>query len=155
MRTELGRLSDTPASRGLPAAVRDPIKPHWFTGRGEAQLGKAVGLTQFGVNHITLEPGAVTSLRHWHESEDEFVFVLSGNLVLIDENGEHGLGEGGYAGFPAGRANAHHLVNRSNAPARLLVVGTRKVGLETIHYPDDFAEPRTMRRGPAGDRIPD
>jgi uncharacterized cupin superfamily protein len=110
-------------------------------------------MTQFGVNHLTLEPGAFSSLRHWHEGEDEFVYFLSGRLILVDDNGEHALTRGSFVGFPAGRANAHHLVNRSRAAARCLVVGSRRVGRETIHYPDDFAEPRTVARNAAGERV--
>ncbi len=106
------------------------------------------------MNHVTLAPGAWSALRHWHEGEDEFVYVLTGHLTLIDDNGEHPLPAGSYAGFPAGHANAHHLVNRSDAPASVLVAGTRKPGLETIHYPDDFAQPRTIRRDAAGRREP-
>ena len=153
MRTELGHLSQTPVRTGLPAEVRDPVRPEWFAGLSEAQLAKAAGLTQFGVNHVTLAPGAVSSLRHWHQEEDEFVLVLSGELVLIDDNGEHPMSQGSFAGFPAGRANAHHLANRSRAAASFIAVGTRKVGLETIHYPDDFEDPRTVRRDATGARI--
>ncbi|HEY1708820.1 MAG TPA: cupin domain-containing protein [Rhizomicrobium sp.] len=152
MKTQLQHLSDVPVATGLPKAVRNPIKPQWFAGKHEAQLGRVVGMTQFGVNRVTLDPGAYSALRHWHEGEDEFVFVLSGTLVLIDENGEHVLREGSIAGFPAGEANGHHLANRSEAPASFLVVGTRKVGRETVHYPyDGFT--RTVERDAAGNRI--
>lgn len=78
------------------------IKPELFVGTHEWQLGKAVGLSQFGVNQLTLEPGAISALRHWHEGEDEFVYVLSGILTVIDDNGEHELRAGAFAGFPAG-----------------------------------------------------
>ena len=102
----------------------------------EHQLAKAVGLTQFGVNRLTLEPGAESSLRHWHEKEDEFVYVISGTVTLVDDTGERVRTAGALAGFPAGVANAHQLLNRSAATAELLVVGTRHVGEEVIHYPD-------------------
>ncbi len=150
METRLGHVAKTPVKSGIAA----PVKPELFAGNHEAQLAKSVGLTQFGVNRVTLEPGAISSLRHWHEGEDEFVYVLSGELVLIDGNGEHALTEGCFAGFPAGEANAHHFVNRSTAPAILIAIGTRKVGVETIHYPDDFSEPRTVRRDASGNRQP-
>jgi uncharacterized cupin superfamily protein len=153
MKTELSRLEELPKSTGLPASIAEPVRPELFVGKHEAQLGKAVGVTQFGVNHITLAPGAASSLRHWHEGEDEFVYILDGEVVLIDDNGEHYLSEGCFVGFPAGSPNAHHLANRSSAPARFIVVGTRKVGLETIHYPDDFAEPRVVTRDKHGNRI--
>lgn len=148
METRTGHLSTAPVSPWRPTAEADA-----FAGRREAWLAKSVGLTQFGVNHLTLEPGAMSSLRHWHETEDEFVLVLSGTLVLIDDNGERLLVEGDYAGFPAGYANAHHLTNRSKGPATCIVVGTRKVGTETIHYPDNQVGPIIVLRDGQGDRI--
>ena len=153
MDTRVSHITKVSATRGLPASIADPIRPEWFACRSEAQIGKALGLTQFGVNQVTLEPGSVSSLRHWHEGEDEFVYVLSGEVTLIDENGEHPLTAGAFAGFPAGVANAHHLANRSTADAVLLVVGTRKVGEERIHYPDDLAEPSIVTRDASGNRI--
>jgi uncharacterized cupin superfamily protein len=149
MRTELGRLGDTPPAAKGPRTVR----PELFVGQLEARLGTAVGLSQFGVNHLTLEPGAASALRHWHEEEDEFVFVLSGEITLVDENGPHVLTAGDYAGFPAGRANAHHLINHSDAPASFLAVGTRKAGRERIHYPDDPLGTQVVVRDGAGRRI--
>lgn len=153
MKTELRHLSDAPARAGLSKLLANPIKPEWFGGKHEAQLGKAVGVTQFGVNHITLDPGAYSALRHWHEGEDEFVYVLSGALTLIDDNGEHTLAAGDFAGFPAGRANAHHLANKSQGPATYIVVGTRKPGTETVHYPDDALGPITVLRDAGGRRV--
>ena len=145
--TRLAQLSQ------VAAITQRPPSPA-LAGGVERQIGKAAGLTQFGVNHVTLAPGAASSRRHWHETEDEFVFVLSGSVTLIDENGEHALGPGAFAGFPAGAANAHHLVNRSNAPAELMVVGLRKVGEERIHYPD-LADPGpfSVVRNENGERI--
>lgn len=99
-------------------------------------LGEAAGLTQFGVNLSTLPPGAESALRHWHESEDEFVWVVSGEVVLIEDDGETVLRAGDCAGFPAGVADGHHLVNRSDRPATFLEVGTRWP-TERGHYPDD------------------
>ncbi len=153
MRTRLGRLSQTAASKGMRADVADPIKPELFAGKSEAQLAKRVGLTQFGVNHLVLEPGSISALRHWHEAEDEFVYVLAGALVLVDDNGEHELAAGDYVGFPAGVANAHHLANRSDAPASFLAVGARHRGREAIHYPDDRLGTVTVERDARGDRI--
>jgi uncharacterized cupin superfamily protein len=130
------------------------IRAERFKGEHEKQLGRAVGVNQFGVNHVTLEPGALSSLRHWHEEEDEFVYVLSGDLTLIDENGEHLLREGSMIGWKAGIPNAHHIANKSDAPGSFLSVGTRHRGKETIHYPDD---PElglvTVWRGEDGERI--
>ncbi|RMF39866.1 MAG: cupin domain-containing protein [Alphaproteobacteria bacterium] len=105
-------------------------------GRFRKRLGNAGGLDQFGVNLTRLEPGAMSALRHWHESEDEFVYVLEGELVLIEDEGETRLGPGDAAAFRAGIANGHHLVNRSNAPALYLEIGTRAAD-ERAHYPDD------------------
>src|SRR5215212_1849192 len=137
MDTKLLHLSQVTIQSGLPESLTNPIKPELFVGKHEARLGALVGVTQFGVNHVTLEPGSISALRHWHEAEEEFVYVLSGELTLIDDNGEHALEQGSFAGFSAGCANAHHLVNRSSALAIFIVVGSRKPGEERIHYPDD------------------
>jgi uncharacterized cupin superfamily protein len=141
METKLRRVAQIPVSRGLPESWTNPIKPECFAGKHEAQLAKAVGLSQFGVNLVTLEPGSMSSLRHWHEAEDEFVYVLAGEVTLVDDNGEHLMDAASIAGFPASSANAHHLINRSQQPASILVVGSRRPGQETIHYPDDDLGP--------------
>jgi uncharacterized cupin superfamily protein len=141
MDTKALTLSQVPLARGLPPDWPDPIKPHLFLGKSEGRLGKLVGMTQFGVNYVALEPGACSALRHWHEGEDEFVYVLDGTLTLIDDNGEHELAAGSFAGFPAAIANAHHLVNDSNASATFFVVGSRRPGEDTVHYPDDELGP--------------
>ncbi|MCE9521919.1 MAG: cupin domain-containing protein [Alphaproteobacteria bacterium] len=150
--TKLRHISQVPVQVGLPASISSPIKRDLFAGKHEAQLGKVAGIAQFGVNHVMLEPGSISSLRHWHEGEDEFVFVLSGELTLIDDNGEHTLTAGSFAGFRAGSANAHHLANKSQAPAVFIAIGTRKVGQETIHYPDDAIGCVTIHRDAGGER---
>lgn len=99
------------------------------------QLGDEVGLTQFGVNLTTLPPGAWSAQRHWHTSEDEFVYILEGELVLVSDDGEQTLGSGTAAGFPAGKRDGHHLVNRSDKPARFIEIGTRAESDEG-EYPD-------------------
>jgi uncharacterized cupin superfamily protein len=104
-----------------------------MAGRSSLRLGEAGGLTQFGVNLVTLEPGALSSLRHWHEAEDEFVMVTKGELVLVEDTGETPMRAGDCAAFPAGSGNGHHFINRSAAPARFLVVGT-KAAREVAHY---------------------
>ncbi|HMO06491.1 MAG TPA: cupin domain-containing protein [Paracoccaceae bacterium] len=106
-----------------------------MAGRSSLRLGDAAGLTQFGVNLVTLEPGALSSLRHWHLHEDEFVMVTDGECTLIDDDGEHVMRPGDCAAFPAGDANGHHFVNRTGAPARFLVVGT-KAPHEVATYSD-------------------
>lgn len=88
-------------------------------------LGEAAGLTQFGVNRLVLEPGVWSSQRHWHSHEDEFVQVLEGEVVLVEDAGERLLRAGDSAGFKAGTRDGHHLQNRSSAAAVLLVVGSR------------------------------
>jgi len=88
-------------------------------------LGDAAGLTQFGVVLVTMAPGATSSLRHWHEREDEFVWVVSGELTLVQDGGETVLRAGDAAGFRAGDPDGHHLQNRSAAPASFLAIGTR------------------------------
>ena len=115
---------------GYPAEFR-----HVVEGRERRQLGLAGGLTQFGVNLTRLKPGAATALRHWHVQEDEFVFVLEGELVLVEDGGETFLRAGEAAAFKAGVPNGHHLVNRSGSEAILLEIGTRSEG-ETAHYSD-------------------
>ena len=112
----------------LPAR-RSTIYPACFAkdleGRIKRPLTDALGLTQFGVNLTTLEPGAMSSHRHWHVKEDECVYILEGELVLVTDEGERILRPGIAAGFPAGVADGHHLVNRSAAPATYLEIGTR------------------------------
>jgi uncharacterized cupin superfamily protein len=104
-------------------------------GRERKRLGNAAGLDQFGVNLTTLRPGAASALRHWHEREDEFVYVLEGELVLIEDQGETVLRPGDAAGFRANAPNGHHLVNRTNRPAVYLEIGTRAKH-ERAEYPD-------------------
>ncbi len=104
--------------------------------REKKVLGRVFGLTQFGVNLTTLPPGQWSALRHWHQKEDEFVYVVSGELVLVDDDGEHRLGPGMCAGFPAGVKNGHHVINKSDRPASFIEVGTRSP-TEHAEYPDD------------------
>lgn len=98
-------------------------------------LGDAAGLSQFGVNLLRLTPGTWSSQRHWHTGEDEFVYVVSGEVVLVTNEGEAILRAGDAAGFRAGDANGHHLQNRSGADALVLEVGSRREDDEA-HYPD-------------------
>ncbi len=112
----------------------DPFKK-MADARIRQALGDAVGLTQFGVSLTRLPPGAATAHRHWHETEDELVFILSGELILIEDDGEECLSAGDAAAFKAGVANGHHMVNRSSCDALILEVGTRAAN-ECAHYPD-------------------
>ena len=96
--------------------------------RENLRLGDAAGLTQFGVNITTLKPGVWWSQRHWHGKEDEFVYVISGEVVLVEDAGETVLRPGDCAGFKAGVPNGHHLINRTAKDASFLVVGSRDPG---------------------------
>jgi uncharacterized cupin superfamily protein len=104
-------------------------------GRSKRALGTALGLANFGVNLVGLAPGAWSAQRHWHSHEDEFVYGLEGEVTLVTEQGEQLLGPGMAAGFPAGRADGHCLVNRSDAHALYLEVGDRRPE-DAVHYPD-------------------
>jgi uncharacterized cupin superfamily protein len=115
---------------GYPSPFDEPCRARQWL-----RLGFAAGLTQFGVNLLTLEPGAWSSQRHWHEKEDELVYLLDGELVLIEDGGETLLRAGDCAGWKAGERNGHHLVNRSQRPARLLVIGSRD-DADHGEYPD-------------------
>ena len=100
------------------------------------RLGDAGGLTQFGVNLLRLPPRQWSSQRHWHSAEDEFVYVLEGEAVLVTDDGEEVLRAGDCAGFKAGEPNGHHLQNRSQADAVLLEIGSRRRGEDATAYPD-------------------
>lgn len=103
--------------------------------RVRQRLGDAGGLKDFGINLLTLPPGVWSSQRHWHSQEDEFVYVLSGELVLVTDDGEQAMHAGDCAAFPKGVSNGHHLINRSDKPATCLEVGTRAQKDRTV-YPD-------------------
>ncbi|MES2353512.1 MAG: cupin domain-containing protein [Pseudomonadota bacterium] len=105
-------------------------------GRIRKKLGDALGLKNFGVNLSTLLPGAQSSIRHWHSKQDEFIYVVEGELVLVTNAGKQRLSAGMTAGFPAGKPDGHHLINESGSPACYLEVGDRTVGDEGT-YPDD------------------
>jgi uncharacterized cupin superfamily protein len=116
--------------------------------RERTRLGDAAGLTQYGVNLLRLPPGAWSSQRHWHTGGDEFVYVLSGEVVLVSDEGEETLRAGDAAGFKAGDSNGHCLQNRSASDARILEIGTRLTD-ETAYYSDiDMVAP------PGGKPVP-
>ena len=126
------RALDLPSRRGsdYPAPHDVPCRE-----RVRRTLGDVFGLSQFGVNLLELAPGAWSSQRHWHERQDELVYVLEGDATVVTDEGETMLSAGMVAGFRAGSGNGHHIVNRSNAVVRLLEVGTRTAE-ETAHYSD-------------------
>ncbi len=106
-----------------------------FEKRSQVALGDPMGLTQFGVNLVRLSPGGMSSLRHWHVQQDEFLVVTEGTLTLVEEGGETTLVPGDCAAFPAGVENGHHVVNTSDAPGAFVVVGTR-TETEVGYYSD-------------------
>ena len=103
---------------GYPTPYDAPVAGRWHR-----RLAPASGLTDFGVSHVRLDPGAWSAQRHWHIGEDEFLVMLAGEAVLIDDHGEHPMQPGDCAAFPKNDGNGHHLVNRSNAPCFFVVVG--------------------------------
>jgi uncharacterized cupin superfamily protein len=98
------------------------------------KLAPAAGVEDFGISHVTLEPGGISSQRHWHEAEDEFVVMLAGEAVLVEEEGESAMRAGDCAIFPKGVANGHQLVNRSAAPCTFVAIG--RAAASDCHYPD-------------------
>jgi uncharacterized cupin superfamily protein len=104
--------------------------------RARQPLGDAAGLTDFGVNLLRLAPGVWSSQRHWHTTEDEFVYVVEGEVVLVTDGGEEILRAGDCAGFKAGVKDGHHLQNRSNRNALVLEVGSRRTAEDQGEYPD-------------------
>ena len=116
---------------GYPDEFAAPCKS-----RRRWRLGDAAGLDQFGVNLLRLPAGAWSSQRHWHTAEDEFVWVVEGEVVLVEEDGETVLVAGDCAGFKAGVANGHKVENRSDREAVLLEVGSRRPTEDACDYPD-------------------
>ncbi len=123
------------------------LPPHddAVAGRHWRAIASAAGLTQFGANLVTLEPGAWSSQRHWHSHEDELIVMVSGEAVLVEDDGETLLRAGDIAAFAAGTANGHHLQNRSTAPATFLAIGTDDPERDECHYTDI-----DMHLGPSG-----
>jgi len=126
---DIDKITPRTGSR-YPAPFRDLV-----AGRERRALGDAVGLTQFGVNLSRLPPGSASSQRHWHENEDELIYVLEGELVLVEDGGETVLRPGDAAGWKAGATNGHQLINKSQRDALFLEIGTRAAH-ERAHYPD-------------------
>jgi uncharacterized cupin superfamily protein len=118
------------SSTGYPEPFRQAV-----LGRSRKRLGNTVGLDQFGVNLTRLAPGAQSSQRHWHEAEDEFVYILEGEVVLCENEGETVLRPGDAAGWKAGVPNGHCLVNRSTRDVVFLEIGSR-AKRERAEYPD-------------------
>jgi uncharacterized cupin superfamily protein len=137
-------MSDKPPIAVTAAEVPPRSRPSTYPtdlvakigGRQKTVLGDIFGLTNFGVNLTRLPPGSASALRHAHEKQDEFVYILEGECILVTDAGETALTPGMCAGFRAGTGDAHHLVNRGAADCVYLEVGDR-TPFETVEYPDD------------------
>ena len=116
---------------GYPAPFDQPVQGRWVR-----RLAPASGFSDMGVSHVTLKPGAWSSQRHWHLAEDEFVVILSGEAVLIDDSGEHAMRAGDCAAFPKGERNGHHLQNRGEIDCVLIAVSAGDSAADTGEYPD-------------------
>ena len=116
-------------------SVYPPPHDEIVRGRHRHRLSPAIGLNNFGVNLVRLEPGAASSARHWHTAQDEFVYVVAGTATLVTDEGETELGRGMAAGFPAGNPNAHQVANRTDEDVWYLEVGDRPQR-EDVTYPD-------------------
>lgn len=126
-------LKTVPVALGAtyPAPLDEPCKT-----RVARRLSVGGGLTQFGANHVTLPAGCWASQRHHHSNEDEFIYILTGQPTLIDDDGETSLKPGDSCAHPAGDNNAHHLVNNTDKEVTMLVVGTRNPENDHCQYPD-------------------
>lgn len=118
------------SSTGYPEPYRSRV-----AGRHRRRLGDAAGLKNFGVNLTRLDPGAESSMRHWHAKQDEFIYVLEGEVTLVTDSGKQRLPAGMAAGFPAGKADGHQLVNETDRPVLYLEIGDRTAG-DSANYPD-------------------
>ena len=132
---KLPALDPAQVEARIGSAYPEPFKSR-VSGRRKQRLGDALGLKNYGVNLTTIPPGAVSALRHWHSHEDEFIYMVSGELILVTQDGEQRLTPGMCAGFPAGRADGHCLVNRTGKDAVYLEVGDRRPE-DAVTYPDD------------------
>ncbi len=134
------RQSEPIAAADAPPKAKQTNYPEPFaarvSGRLKRPLGDFFGLTNFGVNHTKLAPGAVTALRHHHSRQDEFIYVVSGTPTLVTETEERLLEPGMCVGFKAGDPNSHHFVNKSAQEVILLEVGDRTAG-DSVTYPHD------------------
>jgi uncharacterized cupin superfamily protein len=128
---EVSAIPRREGAAAYPAPYDEPCRA-----RARRALGDAARLSQFGVNLLHLPPQAWSSQRHWHTHEDEFIWVVEGQVVLVSDAGEEILQAGDCAGFPAGVPNGHHLQNRSDHPAVVLEIGSRHPETDNTEYPD-------------------
>lgn len=108
---------------GYPAPFHEPVAGRWWK-----RIAPLAGLTEMGASHVTLEPGAWSSQRHWHDEEDELVVMLTGTAVLIEDTGETELKAGDVAAWPKGSTNGHHMINRSDEPCTFVAISAGKAG---------------------------
>jgi uncharacterized cupin superfamily protein len=125
---DLDTIPQTNAT-GYPAPFDEAVQGRWYR-----RLAPAAGLSEMGISHVTLKPGAWSSQRHWHDSEDEFVVILSGEAVLIDDSGEVTMRAGDCAAFPKSDANGHHLQNRGSVDCVFIAMSAGPRG--SGDYPD-------------------
>jgi uncharacterized cupin superfamily protein len=114
---------------GYPSPFNAPMAKRWYR-----RIAPAAGVEDFGLSHVRLEPGGISSQRHWHEGEDEVVIMIAGEAVLVENEGETVMRPGDIAAFPKGAANGHHLVNRSEEDCVFVAIG--KSSSSDCHYPD-------------------
>lgn len=114
---------------GFPPQYTDVLQGRWY-----CRLAKAGGVTDFGVTHVRLEPGAWSSQRHWHPNNDEFVIMIEGIAMLVDDDGEHSMTAGECAAFPKNDGNGHCLINRSETSCSFVVIGPPVPW--PVHFPD-------------------
>ena len=113
-----------PSNRtGYPDPFHKPVTGRWWK-----RIAPLAGLTEMGASHVTLEPGAWSSQRHWHDEEDEMVVMLTGTAVLIEDEGETELKAGDIAAWPKGSTNGHHMINRSSEPCTFIAISAGKEG---------------------------
>ena len=152
MKTDPSALLQSPALDPLTVPVRKgstyPREESraMTAGRLKRALGDATGLRNFGVNLVHLEPGAASALRHWHTRQDEFIYVLEGEITLITDAGPQVLRPGICAGFPAGKADGHHLVNHTQKVAVYIEVGDRLPGDDAYYSGVDMTARGGMAR---------
>ena len=127
-RIDLRRIEENNGT-GYPAPYGDVVAGRWYR-----RIGTASGLTDFGVSHVVLKPGAASAQRHWHEDEDEFLVLLSGDAVLVEEGARTAMRPGDMAAFPKGDPNGHHLCNESDGDCVFLAFG--RPSTSDCHYPD-------------------
>ena len=131
---KLPALDPAQVSEQSTTGYPEPYKSR-VAGRHRRRLGDAAGLANFGVNLTRLDPGAESSMRHWHVKQDEFIYVLEGEVTLVTDAGRQKLKAGAAAGFPAGKVDGHQLVNETNKPAVYMEIGDRTPG-DGVSYTD-------------------